>query len=81
MARVNDPITEMSQEVFVTYLAIPGLFTDSEIATNIRDYYSNTSSSERHELAKVLHSRQELTPPVISAVIRSVYGLPPIDEN
>ncbi len=76
-----DPITEMSHEEFVTYLAIPGLFTDSEIATKIRDYYPNASSSERLELAKGLHSRQELTPPVVSAAIRSVFGLPPIGEN
>jgi hypothetical protein len=77
---VTDAIDDMSHQVFVTYLAIPGLFTDDEIAAKIRSYYPTANASERLELAQAIINLKgpgHVTGHIRSA-IRFTQGLPPI---
>lgn len=80
IAVMADAIEAMSHEVFITYLAIPMMFTDDEIATKIRSYYANAPSQDRLELARVLAALKGpggITGPIRSAV-REINGLPPL---
>jgi len=77
---MTDPIGEMSHQIFVTYLAIPGLFSDDEIAVKIRSYYATADATERLELARAITKLKgpgQVIGPIRSA-IRFIYGLPPI---
>lgn len=78
-----DAIDKMSHGVFVTYLTIPGMFTDAEIAVKIRSYYPNATPKERLELAQALQALKGpggVTGPIRSA-IRFVHNLPPVQGD
>jgi hypothetical protein len=80
LVAVPDPISEMSHRVFVTYLAIPGLLSDEEIAAKIRSDYVSADASEKLELAQAISRLKGLEPVMgpIRSAIRFTYGLPPI---
>lgn len=80
---MSDAIDQMSHEEFIIYLAIPGVFTDEEIAGKILNYYACSTSLQRLELAQALRDRNgpgELRGP-IRTVIRSLNNLPAIEGD
>jgi hypothetical protein len=77
-----DPIEQMSHEVFVTYLAIPGIFTDDEIAEKILKSYEHALPNERLELLQALQKAKPggVSGPIRTAV-RIINGLPPLEGD
>jgi len=78
-----DAIENMSHDEFVTYLPIPGIFTDAEIADKIGSYYPHASAKERLELAQAalkLKGPGGITGPIRTA-LRIINGLPPIEGD
>lgn len=79
---MTDPIEQMPHEAFVIYLAIPGMFTDDEIAKKILNSYEHSSTKERVELLQALQKVKPggLSGPIRSAV-RIISGLPPLEGD
>jgi hypothetical protein len=79
---MTDPIEQMPHEVFVIYLALPGMFTDDEIAKKIVASYEHAAAKERLELLQAL---QKIKPEGLSGPIRTavriINGLPPLDGD